>query len=518
MPPVPGSGPTRSSSQQTRAPPPPPPVAAPPSRRSTGEYKPIASSKHTVQDESDEEITEYEGDYDTDIASGAPHKDALKSHAREPSLDDSTTTEESSTRPRAAVPPIPSPNIPRAVPPPPPSGQAPKPSRQSTDTPRAPPPPPPTRELSQSAEDDDYDPFKYTAKPHPPIPTPGSRSTSYTITKPDEEDDLYEASPQELRQPPLPSAPPPRPSQDRAVPPPPQAPPQMSSKGSRAAPRASLDAPSNFASSRRSTEQGRSSMDGGIATDIDLSQSTLWWTVPPFLPPAFQNKRDLTFEAEESSSSQRGGKTTISKDLYVLFQDYSQTIINVRFDPHAPSDASLTQRHEAPPPRLRQDQLEAAHEKFGTALSTAATSKQNTVVGDGQPFALTTELFRTLPGALPPVGTRAFGALVYSNIANGSVTQTDEIRAGDILTLRNAKFVGHRGPMRQKYNMEAGKPDHVGIVVDWDGTKKKVRAWEQGRESKKVKVESYKVDDLRSGELRIWRVVGRQWVGWEGGS
>ena len=72
--------------------------------------------------------------------------------------------------------------------------------------------------------------------------------------------------------------------------------------------------------------------------------------------------------------------------------------------------------------------------------------------------------------------------------------------------------------MHQKYNVEVGKPDHVGVVFDWDGTKKKVRAWEQGRESqsRKVKLESFKVGDLRSGEVRVWRVMGRGWVGWEG--
>lgn len=63
--------------------------------------------------------------------------------------------------------------------------------------------------------------------------------------------------------------------------------------------------------------------------------------------------------------------------------------------------------------------------------------------------------------------------------------------------------------------MEVGKPEHVAVVVDWDGTKKKIRAYEQGREKKKVTVEGYKMADLRSGECKVWRVVGREWVGWD---
>jgi len=120
-----------------------------------------------------------------------------------------------------------------------------------------------------------------------------------------------------------------------------------------------------------------------------------------------------------------------------------------------------------------------------------------------------------LKNALAPVGTRAFGAPVYANLANASVQQYDEIRPGDIVSFRNAKFQGkHGGMMHQKYTTEAGKPDHVGIVIEWDGTKKKIRAIEQGRESKKAKVESFRLGDLRSGEVRVWRVVGREWVGW----
>ncbi|KAL8972276.1 MAG: hypothetical protein Q9183_000633, partial [Haloplaca sp. 2 TL-2023] len=139
---------------------------------------------------------------------------------------------------------------------------------------------------------------------------------------------------------------------------------------------------------------------------------------------------------------------------------------------------------------------------FGTRIAEGALSKKETVVGDGTPNALILDLMSSLPSALRPVGTRAYGALVYTNLANASVQQFDEIRAGDIITFRNAKFQGHRGAMHAKYSAEIGKPDHVGVVVDWDGTKKKIRAWEQGRENRKVRAEGFKLGDLRSGEVK----------------
>ena len=251
-----------------------------------------------------------------------------------------------------------------------------------------------------------------------------------------------------------------------------------------------------------------------IANDVDLGRASQWWTQRNMPPPVFQNRQDLIFEIEESSTNQQAGPQVTVKHVYVLYLDYSQSEVTARFEAQDPSRVHLQQHHEAPPARLRQDQLENAHSKFGAHIAEAAHSKHNITSGDGTPFGFVLELIRSFPDALPPVGSRAYGALVYANLANATVQQNDEIRAGDIVSFRNVKVQGHRGPMKQKYNMEIGKPDHVGIVVEWDGTKKKIRAWEQGRESKKVKIESFKLGDLRSGEVKVWRVMPKSWVGW----
>lgn len=255
---------------------------------------------------------------------------------------------------------------------------------------------------------------------------------------------------------------------------------------------------------------------GSIAGDIDLSRQTQWWIQPNKPPPVLQGRKDVTYEIEDSNTTRRGGRQTTTRIVYILYMDYSQTNISVHFDPREPAEASFEQHHEPPPSRLRQDQLEDASSKFGAALANAMSIKKETVVGDGSPQALVLELLRATPDALLPIGNRAYGAVIYANLANASVQQFDEIRAGDIVSFRNAKFQGHRGTMHSKYSIEVGKPDHVGIVEDWDGTKKKIRAWEQGRESKKVKLESFKLGDMRSGEVKVWRVMSRQWVGWEG--
>ncbi|KAL4956133.1 hypothetical protein BDW69DRAFT_159143 [Aspergillus filifer] len=510
-PPVPTNPPVPA---QSRPPPPPPPEAM--RRRSTADSRASISQPRQAGEDVEGEVTEYDGDYDTDIASGAKHKDALKAHGRDSSLDEGTATDDQSLQsprsPQESRPPPLPPTLPRAVPPPPPSQPPRSAGRASIDAPSAPPPPPPQRELSYGA-DDEYDPYRYTAPQHglsapkaaavtgrpsiPPPPPPPAEPQ-------DESDDLYDASP--VHSPPEVAAPPPPPSQPPAAIPP-------RTPGSN---RASLDIPRAQPSVRRSMDVSRPSIDQGyIAMELDLAESTLWWAQANVPPPSLQNRPDILLEFEESSSSKRGGKTTVTKDVYVLFRDYSQTVITVNYDARNPADAVLEQRHEQPPLPPRQDQLENAHVRVGNRITEGVNAIQNTTVADGTPFGLVKHILDSLSDALRPVGNRAYGALVYSNMANASVQQNDEIRAGDIVSFRNARFQGHRGTMHQKYSAEVGKPDHVAIVVDWDGTKKKIRAWEQGRESKKVKMESFKLNDLRSGECKVWRVMPRSWVGWD---
>jgi hypothetical protein len=507
-PPIPGSAPAPPPAQN-RPPPPPPP--GPLSRQSTADFQP--SKPTPAGEDEDEEVTEYEGDYDTDIASSVPHKDALKTHARDSSLEDNTVQSPKSDAPPPNLPPpIPTAAAPRAVPPPVPGHPPPENKRMSMDTPRAmpppiptqpppdakrrsvdsprapPPPPPPAKELEPSQEEEDsYASFNYSS----PRQTTGPSST-FTRGTPRIEEESFFSDTHQTQSPP-----------NRGPP---------TTPGARAAPRQSLDVQRG---SRRSMDIHRPSMEQGfIANDIDLAVQSGWWKQANQVPPVLQGRKDIFFECEESTTTNQGSKTVITREIFVLYQDYSQTVLTVHYDPYDPSDVELAQRHEPPPRPLRQDQMEEYYERFGRAIAEAVVTKKDGIVADGTPQGLVHELLRPLKDALVPVGTRSYGALVYANMANASTQQNDVIRAGDIISIRNARFQGKHGPMHAKYSVEVGKPDHVAIVAEWDGTKKKVRAWEQGRESKKVKLESFKLDDLRSGEVKIWRVMPRSWVGW----
>ncbi|KZZ94000.1 SH3 domain protein [Ascosphaera apis ARSEF 7405] len=529
---------------------------------------------------SDDESAAYDGDYDTDMASTLNHRAGMLDGSQDTGTEETgsipTTPYEhrpppvpSNPPPRAAPPPpVPStaPPPPRhsPAPPPPPPGQPPKRVSAEMNRPHVPPTPVHQYPVEEEQEEEDSEPTdrEYNpphhnvntntnrySRPPIPIPTYDSSSTGGPFGSPTyerAEEESYVPKPT-VRQsyhhpppPPPPSAAPPPPmvptSPATAVPPPmvapiAPAPPvpahghhpsySVSSPSSSQPPASSGGIPARTRQSIDITRNPRRSMDvsrpdhgrGYMAIDVDMSETSLWWAQEDTPPPVFKGRQDVLCEIEKSASDDQ---RMLTRDVYVLYPDYSQTVITVEYSASNPSDASFAQRHEPPPSQPRQDQLATAHEQFGRKLSSAASSKLNTTVGDGTPHALVRAVLEPLKkDALMPVGVRAYGAQVYSNMANASVQQSDVIQPGDIVTFRSASFRGHKGTMHQRYSVEVGKPDHVAIVVDWDGTKKKIRALEQGRESRKVKIESFKLSDMKSGECRVWRIMPRSWVGWD---
>lgn len=475
IPPIPNVAPQHSAPKAV----PPPPPANPP----------VPHSRPQTANEgagSSEESTEYEADYDTDMANKVLKKDALKAHhsneeTYEDEEDDEPTDLPSPTYtsppPRFPAPPPPAAAAPSMPPPSTPSGSTR--TRPSFDAHRSPPPAPPAQS-NIVEEQDNYDGYFAPAQLPAPLSQPISAVTSHQVV----------------------ASPPGTPDQRRPT--------------TGASTRPSGEYQRGGSSGRRSIDQSRPNIHDFIAKDVDLAEASQWWRTPNQLPASLQGKlKDIHFEVDESTTSHANGTQTLDRNYYIIFHDYSQTVISVSFDRQDPGQYTISQRHEGPPPQPRQDQLEDAHQQFGTKIYEGALNRQSTVVKDGTPISLVTELFTLVPDALPPAGSRAFGALVYANLANASTQQHDEIRPGDIVTFRHARFQGHKGGLHQKYVSEVGKPEHFAVVVDWDGTKKKLRAFEQGREKGKVKIESFKMSDLKSGEVKVWRVMDRKWIRWD---
>jgi hypothetical protein len=238
-----------------------------------------------------------------------------------------------------------------------------------------------------------------------------------------------------------------------------------------------------------------------------------WWQDPGSPPTVFKNRPDLIYEVEDSTSTRRGGHTTITREVYILFSDYSQTIVTAQYDHDDPSRATLSQRHLPPPPQPSKMELEARHDQVGHQVVALAQARLGSSVGDGSSLAFVLEIFSKLENCLPSAGARSHGALIYSNFGNSSTKQFDEIRPGDIVAFRNAIFQGHGG-LRGKIVTEVGKPDHVAVIQEWNGSKKKLKVLEQRQENRRVSHSSYKIGELKSGEVHVFRPMPRSWVDW----
>ena len=258
---------------------------------------------------------------------------------------------------------------------------------------------------------------------------------------------------------------------------------------------------------------------GYMARDIDLGENTQWWLEPNGIPPALLQRvraGEAIYEMEDNETHKRGGRTQLSRDIYVVYADYSQTTISTQWT--SEGGATFEQSSTPPPSPWPQPKLEEAHKLNGRKMVDLAHRQFGQLVADG---SLAPQCVASVKDAMPSIGGRAFGALVYANMGNATTQQYDEIRAGDVVVFRNASFSTKGGLGKKSSVVEVGVAvPHSAVVYEWDGTKRKLRVFEQhekdlGTGSAKVKQESYRLADLKSGEVKVYRVVGREYVGWD---
>ncbi|KAF5097137.1 hypothetical protein DV451_003950 [Geotrichum candidum] len=248
--------------------------------------------------------------------------------------------------------------------------------------------------------------------------------------------------------------------------------------------------------------------------EADVSDDeTEWWFTDGGVPRSVAERKDIVYEIDESQHIQRGGKVFLVRDIYILFADYSQNIITVEFSKQS-DHVAFQQRIENAPASLRQEQLVNASQTFGAKVSKKALE----YVGQSLPRGeFLSTLLENLDGITPVIPYHSYGALLYKNISNTNVRQYEEILPGDIAVFSNAFFQGHKGSLHQKYTQEVTGVI-VGVVHEYDGVKRKIKVYEQSPKEDhglyKVKSENYRLGDLKNGEVKVFRLVGREFVSW----
>lgn len=406
-------------------------------------------------------------------------------------------TREAPPIPGVPVPPASTEGHPESVPPPIPSGATtrdteavpPVPSRS-----RAPPPPPPT------------------------VPAPGASESEFTPSKPTRRSSVRSTrsfdnpppipqSPIELgHSPQLPNVPPPVPGIKAAA----------TMHNPPLSPDSSIASPSVRRSSTLPVTEERA-LKGSVSSaaskgDLKLDIADGWWLRNNELPPSLQSRanKDLIFEVDENVVKRRGGKQLVLKDYYILNQDNSQIVLHVVFDPADPqSTVNITETTEAAP---SPNKVEL--DEYSNTLGNKVFQVASKLVNQSLKEPLVLHILSQIPGVLKPVGLRSYGAVIYSNSNNTDVHQVDDFKPGDIIAINKAKFQGHN-KLHQKVIYDVGNSGapFAAVVTEFDESKRKFRVIETDA-SGKVKHSSYKPSDMKSGKIKVFRVVGREFVNW----
>ncbi|KAF7332553.1 Sh3 domain-containing protein [Mycena kentingensis (nom. inval.)] len=159
------------------------------------------------------------------------------------------------------------------------------------------------------------------------------------------------------------------------------------------------------------------------------------------------------------------------------------------------------------------DELMAIWGRAGVHLCETATQlfekSKKTLVGDGTYAGFVNAALRDTPNAATPIPPApSWGYLVYSQSAGAVQKRLSDIMPGDIVALFDAKFKGHKGLATYSQTVGAGEP-LVGIVSEFEGKKSKVRVFQANQHVGQQTVEavSYRLEDLKSGLVKVYRVL-----------
>ncbi|KAG7195315.1 uncharacterized protein KQ657_003843 [Scheffersomyces spartinae] len=267
----------------------------------------------------------------------------------------------------------------------------------------------------------------------------------------------------------------------------------------------------------------KSSIKGDEQTNAELVLSELefeianitgnsnWWLKGELPDSLIQKARsDLIYEVDSHEIRKRGGRVVNFRDYYVLFYDLSQLVFEIEFEKDDPrSSIKLVNSLIMPVPTIHKDLLNKYRNEYGDRVVLEASSLLGLIV-TGEFVDLILNKFSS--ELIQPIGNKSCGVTIYKNFNNHNIAKIDDIRAGDILWIKNGKFQSHK-VMGSKVISVGDHEVHKSIIYEYDTRKDKIRVIEQ-ESNGLIKKESYKLTDFKSGKLRVFRLVGRDYVNW----
>ncbi|CCE86551.1 Piso0_005047 [Millerozyma farinosa CBS 7064] len=250
----------------------------------------------------------------------------------------------------------------------------------------------------------------------------------------------------------------------------------------------------------------------------NISENSSWW-LKGNLPEPLTSKigSELIYEVDTNEIIKRGRRSMTYKDYYILFYDLSQIVLEVEYETEDPrTTVRFVNNFAKPSPIIRKDLLDRYYHEFGGNILTIASSLVNSKINDSLVKLIFGKLTKTNVNLLKNIGNKSYGVTIYKNMNNQNIARIDEIRPGDILCIRQAKFANHKGLSgitNRSICVGTGDEPLAAVITDHDSKKDKFKVIEQDA-SGHIKKESYKLTDMKSGKIRVFRVVGRDYIEW----
>lgn len=276
----------------------------------------------------------------------------------------------------------------------------------------------------------------------------------------------------------------------------------------------------SYAMKGRSKSHAQSQADvtlGIIEYEIaNISETSSWW-LKGKLPESLTAKigSELIYEIDTNEIIKRGGRLMTYKDYYILFYDLSQIVLEVEYETEDPrTTVRFVNNFAKPSPVIRKDLLDRYYHEFGGDILTIASSLVNSKINDSLIKLIFGKLTKT--NVLKNIGNKSYGVTIYKNMNNQNIARIDEIRPGDVLCIRQAKFTNHKGLSgitSRSTNVGSGDEPLAAVITDYDSKKDKLKVIEQDTTGH-IRKASYKLTDMKSGKIRVFRVVGRDYIEW----
>jgi len=130
------------------------------------------------------------------------------------------------------------------------------------------------------------------------------------------------------------------------------------------------------------------------------------------------------------------------------------------------------------------------------------------LVGDGSHAGFVRAVLAQVPGVYVGPGNEDWGYVTYAQTGGAVQRRVSDIMPGDVISFWDAKLKGHKG--LHAYNQTAGAGGAlVGVVSEFDVKKSKVRVWQANQHvgQQTVEIVNYRLEDLKSGHVKIFRVL-----------